>query len=1129
MRYRLKNKTPGKDRFAHTILSGALMDHGQILISAFLVLFFVCIFCFQSAASNHQIESGIPFIKNFSSGDYQAHTQNFDIIQDDRGIFYIANFAGILEYDGVSWRLILTDQISKVTTLCKDSTGRIFVGTRGEIGWLAPGKTGLMQFYSLTDLIDPSEQDFTEIIESFSTEEGIYFISHNTIYLYNNDKITTWHTERNIQSAYLVNRTIYCKITNADFVYLDEGELYPYEAFGVLPDVTEINFVLPFKNRELLIGTTNQGIFHFRNDTIKQFLTEIDQQLREFHISCGIKLNDNTYAIGTGKNGIFILNPDGSIKQVINRAVGLINNNVHNLYIARDQSLWLSLNNGIAQIDIHSPFGIFDEHNGLEGSVTDITRLGGLLFVSTYQGLFYYDQNDRRFVNFPEINTACWSIVPYKNSLIAGTSNGIYEIRNLKPSLITRGFTLKLCKSARGKDLIYAGQTGGIITLQKINTGWQIQSINQIKEEVWEIVEDSIGNVWLNTNSHGIIGWKPENRNQITYYNKESGLPGLLGNHLNKLNSNLAVTTVEGSFGYNQSSNSFEPISIFLDDTLHRYDWLFSIVEDENRNLWTTLGNQTGITYHKMSSGEMYSSYQTPFFPISDQIFWKIYPENKIVFFGGPDGLIRYNTSIELNWIESFNAIIRKVTIKNDSLIFAGEQIGNTKQDINNENPPTIKYNDNIIQFYFSSNSFPVKGTNEYSYFLEGFDQGWSDWGEVARKEYTSLPHGYYTFKVLSKNEFNRISAEASYSFYISTPWFLKWWAVILYVLIFIMLIYIVVRLRSKQLLREKERLEGIVTERTAEVVSQKEEIERSSLALTSKNEELIEINKVVKSVNEDLQQTLNDLKQTQTKLIQSEKLASLGQLTAGIAHEIQNPLNFVNNFSALSLELTTELREIIDEAKERLGEDTEADIEDVLEMIEGNVIKINEHGKRAERIVKGMLQHSRGKSGEFIETDINQLVEEYVNLAYHGKRAENKEFNATFTKKLDPEAGNIWVVPQDMSRVILNIVNNACYAVLEKSQKIKEGYKPEITIMTQRIDGKIEIRIRDNGTGMPEKVIAKIYEPFFTTKPTGMGTGLGLSMTYDIVTQIHGGTLEVSSKEDEFTEFKIVIPDRGK
>jgi two-component system NtrC family sensor kinase len=276
------------------------------------------------------------------------------------------------------------------------------------------------------------------------------------------------------------------------------------------------------------------------------------------------------------------------------------------------------------------------------------------------------------------------------------------------------------------------------------------------------------------------------------------------------------------------------------------------------------------------------------------------------------------------------------------------------------------------------------------------------------------------------------------------------------------------------------------------------------------------------------LQNTLENLKETQKQLIQSEKLASLGQLTAGIAHEIQNPLNFVNNFSSLSIDLTTELKEFMEKEKENLAPESLEDLAEVVEMLDSNVRKINEHGQRAERIVKGMLQHSRGKSGEFLLTDLNALVEEYLNLAYHGMRAENKEFNATFIKDLDPEVGRVKVVPQDFSRVILNIMNNACYAVFEKSQRKIQGYVPTIAISTKRSDQQIIIRIKDNGTGIPQAIVDKIFNPFFTTKPTVKGTGLGLSMSYDIVTNIHGGKLDVSSMEGESSEFIITIPDKS-
>jgi signal transduction histidine kinase len=260
---------------------------------------------------------------------------------------------------------------------------------------------------------------------------------------------------------------------------------------------------------------------------------------------------------------------------------------------------------------------------------------------------------------------------------------------------------------------------------------------------------------------------------------------------------------------------------------------------------------------------------------------------------------------------------------------------------------------------------------------------------------------------------------------------------------------------------------------------------------------------------------------------VQSEKLASLGALIAGIAHEIQNPLNFVNNFSSLSADLAEELFESLEKAKEVLDEDTYADIQEVVTMIKGNVTKIHDHGKRAESIVKGMLQHSRAKSGEFEMTAINNMVSEYVNLAYHGMRAKDKDFNTAIRTELDPEVDKAAIIPQDLSRVVLNIVNNSCYALDEKIKKNIPGFKPEVVVSTKKIKDKIEIRIRDNGTGIPDHVKEKIFNPFFTTKPAGSGTGLGLSLSYDIVTQIHKGKLEVNSQDGEFTEFIITIPEK--
>lgn len=280
---------------------------------------------------------------------------------------------------------------------------------------------------------------------------------------------------------------------------------------------------------------------------------------------------------------------------------------------------------------------------------------------------------------------------------------------------------------------------------------------------------------------------------------------------------------------------------------------------------------------------------------------------------------------------------------------------------------------------------------------------------------------------------------------------------------------------------------------------------------LTAQNEML---EKQVAERTAELAKSLDDLKKTQTQLIQSEKLASLGELTAGIAHEIQNPLNFVNNFSELSKELIEELQE--ERAKPEKDNGLE---EELLNDIAQNLEKINHHGKRASSIVRGMLEHSRSSTGKKEPTDINAMADEYLRLAYHGIRAKDKGFNADFKTELDATLPKIPLITQDFGRVLLNLINNAFYAI-----KDMQG-KGQVKVQTRQIDNQVEIRVSDNGVGIPDSLRTKIFQPFFTTKPTGQGTGLGLSLAYDIITKGHGGTISVETKEGEGTTFIIKLP----
>jgi signal transduction histidine kinase/ligand-binding sensor domain-containing protein len=403
-----------------------------------------------------------------------------------------------------------------------------------------------------------------------------------------------------------------------------------------------------------------------------------------------------------------------------------------------------------------------------------------------------------------------------------------------------------------------------------------------------------------------------------------------------------------------------------------------------------------------------------------------------------------------------------------------------------------LPYKNNSITFEFAAISPSFGKYTQYRYKLEGYDKNWSPLSSKDEAYFGNMSEGKYTFHLEAKSAYGTIST-LNYSFIVLPPWWRTWWAYVVYGLFLLFLIRrIHLYQKAKTIRRERER-------------SQQKELEQAR----------------------EIEKAYENLKSTQALLIQSEKMASLGELTAGIAHEIQNPLNFVNNFSEVNTELIDELT---DEVKNGNIDDVLAIAKDIKE----NEQKINHHGKRADAIVKGMLQHSRTSTGQKELTDINALADEYLRLAYHGLRAKDKSFNAEFKTDFDPNLPKINVIPQDIGRVLLNLINNAFYAVDNRAKSIdpltpkggieKRGkdYVPTVTISTTFQNppsgGRgVRIVVKDNGNGIPSTIVDKIFQPFFTTKPTGQGTGLGLSLSYDIV-KAHGGTLDVDSQPGQTT-----------
>ena len=407
---------------------------------------------------------------------------------------------------------------------------------------------------------------------------------------------------------------------------------------------------------------------------------------------------------------------------------------------------------------------------------------------------------------------------------------------------------------------------------------------------------------------------------------------------------------------------------------------------------------------------------------------------------------------------------------------------------INNLKELSLRYAENKITLETGVLDFYSKGSSNIRFKLETESKS-AKW-QYAPANYTiryeGLQPGIYSLHMQASNAANEFNGpEKVLLINISPPWWQTWWARTIFILALAFSLWGFIQYRSRNLKQRNVMLEEKVMHRTKE-----------------------------------LKHSLENLRDTQTQLIQREKMASLGELTAGIAHEIQNPLNFVNNFSEVNVELIEELKDLQIQGSRNLESETE-----LLNNIKDNEQKISHHGKRADAIVKGMLQHSRINSGLKELTNVNELADEYLRLSYHGLRAKEKSFNATLNEELDQSIEQINIIPQDMGRVFLNLFNNAFYSVNEKKKEQGESFDPTVLLVTRQLENKVMITIRDNGLGISQKIIDKIYNPFFTTKPPGEGTGLGLSLSYDIVTKIHDGELIVESVEGEFAQFTIILP----
>jgi signal transduction histidine kinase/ligand-binding sensor domain-containing protein len=623
-------------------------------------------------------------------------------------------------------------------------------------------------------------------------------------------------------------------------------------------------------------------------------------------------------------------------------------------------------------------------------------------------------------------------------------------------------------------------------------------------QRVLSLYEDHEHTIWAGTNAGGLNRLNRVTGKFTSYFNTNNpGLTCIINLYEDKAGRFWAGTYLRGLFEFNRKSGvctrNINEASGLLHNTVD------GIIEDASGKLWIL--SERGFSQYDPNTGiikefkaenilpgkDVYDTGLNPSFYTTGIIPYAV--RNGLAVFDPKDLLSNpFPPVVHLQNIMYSNPMADSKTSKNISA-YGLKML-------------ELPFNQNRIHFYYIGLHYDNPAQNQYAYKLDGYDKDWIQAGSTRNVTYTNLSPGTYTFHVIAANSdgvWNTVGD--SVTIIIHTSLWMRWWAWLIYIILFAAAIYAFIAYRSRHLIQANLLLEEKINKRTQQ--------------LSEANHELSEQQEEIITQRDRLAETVNELKTAQQQLIQSEKLASLGELTAGIAHEIQNPLNFVNNFSEVNTEL-------LDEMQEEIEKGNYDEVKAIAEDIKGNQLKINHHGKRADAIVKNMLEHSRNNSGEKQPTNINTLADEYLRLSYHGLRAKDKTFNAELITNFDENLPKLAIIPQDIGRVLLNLFNNAFYAVQQKQKLAVPDYKPTITLSTFASplnSGGWAVSVKDNGTGIPDDVKEKILQPFFTTKPTGEGTGLGLSLSYDIVVKGHGGKLEVNTKEGEFTEFIIYMP----
>jgi serine phosphatase RsbU (regulator of sigma subunit)/ligand-binding sensor domain-containing protein len=809
-----------------------------------IYLLFIAVFISSYALS--QINPyGQPFIRNFSLKEYNASSQNWSVVQDQRGLLYFANNDGVLEYDGHTWNLIKVNKGAIVRSLAIDSMGIIYVGAENEFGYITPDNIGNLNYISLSDSMPDENRDYFNIQKLYVMPDGIYFCYLKKIFIYSDNKISSIELPGGGFLSLLVDSVIYMGDYYQGLMKLEENQ-FKLCSGGDYYIEKDIFSIIPLNNTDFLIGTSVDGIFQYSTETgiSKPIIApELKRFIEEFYLYDAIT-HQNKFIFNTLYGGSATTNQGFTILELYNKNCGLQDEVILGSFQENDNSissaLWLTLNNGIAKVENNSPFRIFNENNGLQDEILDIIQYNGVLYFATINGIYKLTFLEKFPVitHIEDTEGEYNSLLNYKNILFAsGAYNLLYFSKNRTKYDETSDMVYKLYGSELYDGRVYIGQENGV-TIHQLDVGKLVKkdTIQGINARIDEILEDKDGNLWcssINDDLYRVTVYSDSTSTKI--YGPESGLPETNNLKIFKYEDEVYFSVQHDLMIYDKESEKLKSMSDIEPELKAQFINILQIKKDDADNLWL-ITKDNRIKYVYKNDNDQFITSEIPFKRLPKCIINSIYPDNDgILWIATSEGLFTYNSNLDFNYDESYHALIRKVTVGEDSLMFKGTYHENAKVLTNQPETfiPTLDYNNNGLTFDYAATFYIEESETKYSHYLDGFDKKWSNWTTETKKEYTNLHEGSYSFKVRAKNIFDQESTIATYSFKILPPWHRTVMAFIAYGILFIVFVWGIVKLNIRRLQRDKERLEGIVRERTAEIRQQKDKIEQQNREIT--------------------------------------------------------------------------------------------------------------------------------------------------------------------------------------------------------------------------------------------------------------------------------------------------------